>query len=138
MFPESSLKAKHHYLLHYPGLILHFGPLIRLWTLRFESKHCYFKQCARKLRNFRNVCSSLAERHQLLQAYLSTGQLFSPIIQVVGLTSNFEENHYNDSIQQALSRTLDNTKNTAELSAVLYKNTKYCKDLISSFSIMID
>lgn len=68
MFPNCPLKAKHHYLLHYPDLILHFGPLIRLWTLRFESKHCYFNQCARRLHNLKNLCSSLAERHQLLQA----------------------------------------------------------------------
>lgn len=37
LFPESLLKPKHHYLRHYPALILKFGPLIRLWTMRFES-----------------------------------------------------------------------------------------------------
>uniref|UniRef100_A0A8C2FGN5 Uncharacterized protein n=1 Tax=Cyprinus carpio TaxID=7962 RepID=A0A8C2FGN5_CYPCA len=129
MFPDCPLKAKHHYLMHYPDLILHFGPLIRLWTLRFESKHCYFKQCARRLHNFKNLCSSLAERHQLLQAYLSTGKLFFPNIQVVGLASNFEERLYSHEIQQAVSRTLANRKNTTELSAVVYKNTKYSKGL---------
>lgn len=51
MFPDHPLKPKHHYLLHYPDLILKFGPLIRVWTLRFESKHAYFKECARKLYN---------------------------------------------------------------------------------------
>ena len=39
LFPSKPLKPKYHYLLHYPELILHFGPLIRLWTLGFESKH---------------------------------------------------------------------------------------------------
>lgn len=34
-FPNKPLKPKHHYLVHYPELILQFGPLIRLWTLRF-------------------------------------------------------------------------------------------------------
>lgn len=38
LFPETNLKPKHHYLRHYPALILKFGPLIRLWTMRFESK----------------------------------------------------------------------------------------------------
>lgn len=47
LFPETNLKPKHHYLRHYPALILKFGPLIRLWTMRFESKHSYFKRCAR-------------------------------------------------------------------------------------------
>lgn len=58
-FSDSPLKPKHHYVSHYPELILRFGPLIRLWTLRFESKHTYFKQCARKLHNFKKpVCYS--------------------------------------------------------------------------------
>ena len=51
-FTEKTLKPKHHYRFHYLELILLFGPLIRLWTLCFESKHSYFKQCARKLHNF--------------------------------------------------------------------------------------
>lgn len=77
-FPGPPLKPKHHYVSHYPELIIRFGPLICLWTLRFESKHTYFKQCARKQRNFKNLCSSLVERHQLLQAYLNAGKLFPP------------------------------------------------------------
>ena len=38
-------------------------------TLRFESKHSYFKTVTHQGRNFKNVCKSLAEKHQLLQAY---------------------------------------------------------------------
>lgn len=68
-FPEVGPKAKHHYLRHYPGPILKFGPLIRLWTMRFESKHSYFKRCAKHLNNFKNLCRTLSERHQLFQAY---------------------------------------------------------------------
>ncbi|KAK0149313.1 hypothetical protein N1851_009969 [Merluccius polli] len=82
--PDSPLKPKHHYVLHYPDLILNFGPLIRLWTLRFESKHCYFKDCARKLHNFIHLSKTLAERHQLLQSYLWQGQLFPAPIQIAG------------------------------------------------------
>lgn len=48
LFPSQKLKPKHHYLTHYPALILKFGPLIRLWTMRFESKHSYFKRCVRR------------------------------------------------------------------------------------------
>ena len=64
-FGDHPLKPKHQYLCHYPELIVQFGPLIRLWKLWFESKHTYFKQRARKLHNFRNLCQTLAERHQL-------------------------------------------------------------------------
>ena len=76
LFPNDPLKPKHHYVAHYPELILQFGPLIQLWTLHFESKHTYFKQCARKLRNFKNLCHTLVVRHQLLQANSSAGFLF--------------------------------------------------------------
>lgn len=65
LFPGQRLKPKHHYLRHYPALILKFGPLIRLWTMRFESKHSYFKRCARNLKNFKNLCFTLTERHQM-------------------------------------------------------------------------
>lgn len=67
-FPKRPLMPKHHYVSHYPELILQFAPLIRLWTLRFESKHTYFKQCLRKFRNVKNPCSTLAEKR-----YASTG-----------------------------------------------------------------
>lgn len=81
-FPDQPLKPKHHYLSHYPDLTIRFGPLIHLWTLRFESKHAYFKQCARKLHNFKSICSTLAERHQLLQAYLSAGYILPPCVAI--------------------------------------------------------
>ncbi|CAM1294702.1 Uncharacterised protein g1088 [Pycnogonum litorale] len=75
-FPNHKMKPKHHYLKHYPSLILQFGPLIRVWTMRFESKHSYFKRCARHLQNFKNLCLTLTERHQLLQAYRCAGSFF--------------------------------------------------------------
>ncbi|KAK2827458.1 hypothetical protein Q7C36_018384 [Tachysurus vachellii] len=55
LFPSGRVKPKHRYLCHYPQLIFQFGPLICLWTLCFESKHTFFKQCARKLHNFKNL-----------------------------------------------------------------------------------
>lgn len=61
LFPHHPLKPKHHYLCHYPELILLFVPLVSLWTLGFESKYTFFKQCARKLHNFKNLCATLAE-----------------------------------------------------------------------------
>ncbi len=103
MFPDCPLKPKHHYMLHYTDLILKFGPLIRLWTLRFESKHCYFKDCARKLHNFIHLSKTLAERHQLLQSYLGQGQLFPAPIQVAGEAYETDEQAYNRDIQMVLN-----------------------------------
>lgn len=62
----------HHYLLHYPSLIMRLGPLVHLWTLRFENKRLYFKQCLRSLEN----------NHQLLQSYMNSSSFFPPVLQV--------------------------------------------------------
>jgi hypothetical protein len=39
--------------------------------MRFEAKHAYFKKLVRVINNFKSLLSTLAERHQLFQAYLS-------------------------------------------------------------------
>jgi hypothetical protein len=69
-FPRAKLTPKHHYTVHYPDLFLKFGPLVRTWTLRFESKHKYFKYIVEHSKNFINLTKVLATRHQLLQATL--------------------------------------------------------------------
>ena len=76
IFPLETLKPKHHFLAHYPQLTMQCGPLIRLWTLRFKSKHAYFKKAIRSSQNFINVTQSLSEKHQLLQALYAAGSLF--------------------------------------------------------------
>ena len=68
-FPTISLKPKHHYLIHYAQLMLKFGPLIKLWTMRMESKHSFFKNVARSAKCFKNITGTLSEKHQLSQAY---------------------------------------------------------------------
>lgn len=42
VFPNNKLLPKHHYIEHYAELIKFFGPLVELWTLRFEAKHSFF------------------------------------------------------------------------------------------------
>lgn len=128
LFPGFPLKPKHHYLCHYPELIIQFGPLIRLWTMRFESKHTYFKQCARKLHNFKNLCATLAERHQLLQSYLSAGNLFPPVIQV-GRGNEFYTSDYNDNIKAATSAFSFTHESTVAANEVIYKGTKYKRNM---------
>lgn len=55
------------YMLHLPSEIEALGPLTRHMCMRFESKHCYFKQWSSKL-NYRNVCKSLANHNQILES----------------------------------------------------------------------
>lgn len=61
-----------HYLIHYPSLIQKYGPLFRLWAMRFEAKHQYFKVISHKIHNFKNISHSLAMRHQYLQCFSFT------------------------------------------------------------------
>lgn len=83
LFPHTLLKPKHHFIEHYPELIREFGPLIHMWTMRFEAKHAYFKTVVRESRCFKNVLKMLANKHQLMSAYfLASPNYFSPHIEV--------------------------------------------------------
>ena len=62
LFPDSIFKPKSHFLKHYPAMIRRFGPLVK--TLRFEAKHSYFKQICQITNNRKNICQTLAKRHQ--------------------------------------------------------------------------
>ena len=64
-YPECRLTAKFHYLSHYPNQIRQFGPLRNLWTLRFEAKHQQFKNTFKLNKCHKNICKSLARRHQV-------------------------------------------------------------------------
>jgi hypothetical protein len=128
LFPDDNLRPKHHYLLHYPHLILQFGPLIRLWTMRFESKHKYFKQCIKKLQNFKNVCKTAAERHQLLQAYLGTGCLFNEPV-VCDKALDFNPADFSCEIQQAVADLEIDCENTIVCHTMTYRGTEYRKNL---------
>ncbi|XP_050058270.1 uncharacterized protein LOC126550517 [Aphis gossypii] len=62
---KNNLKPKYHYLLHYHTMMLKFGPLINLWSMRFEAKHRISKIAANTSSNRRNICKTLAIKHQL-------------------------------------------------------------------------
>ena len=63
-FPDAPIIPKQHFLVHIPSQILKFGPLIRSWCMRFEGKHAYFKDLAKKIKNFNNIPYSLAQKNQ--------------------------------------------------------------------------
>ncbi|XP_065675796.1 uncharacterized protein LOC136092003 [Hydra vulgaris] len=69
-----SFIPKIHFLVHYPRLLLHFGPLRHLWVMRFEAKHQYFKQIARRVKNFKNITFTLAQRHEMRKCVMNFGR----------------------------------------------------------------
>ena len=63
VYPHASITPKMHFLVHYPEQILRFGPVIYSRTIRYESKLKLCKQAA-KFGNFKNICFSVAQKHQ--------------------------------------------------------------------------
>ena len=63
-FPDAPILPKQHFLVHIPSQILKFGLRIRSWCMRFEGKHAYFKDLAKKIKNLQNFPYSLAQKNQ--------------------------------------------------------------------------
>ena len=60
---------KIHFITHYPRLMIEFGPLRHFWVMRFEAAHQYLKRIAQRVRNFKNITSTLAKRHQAKKCF---------------------------------------------------------------------
>ena len=66
LYPDRNLIPKHHFMIHYPACMRKIGPLIHMWSMRFEAKHKVFKNT---LKNFKNITKSLAKKHQMAIGY---------------------------------------------------------------------
>jgi len=66
---NTNLKPKHHHLLHYPDIMKKVGPLSHLWSMRYESKHRESKLTGHSITSRKNICLTLALKHQLKFAY---------------------------------------------------------------------
>ncbi|CAI6360173.1 unnamed protein product [Macrosiphum euphorbiae] len=79
-YSKSNLKPKFHFLTHYPSMIRKHGPVVHLWSMRFEAKHRVSKISARSSFNRRNICLTLAIKHQLqLNKLFNHGKLCSTV-----------------------------------------------------------
>ncbi len=73
-FPDFKCLPKHHYIEHYVHLTRCFGPLVDLWTMRYESKHNFFKRVVHDVVNFKNILLTVATQHQQMMAYYLDGK----------------------------------------------------------------
>lgn len=64
-----SIKPKHHFLIHYARVLLESGPIWKMCSMRFESKHREGKIVARAAVSRVNVCHTVAIKHQLRLNY---------------------------------------------------------------------
>lgn len=61
---KKDLIPKHHLLTHHPNIIRDMGPLVKMWMIRYESKHKVFSDMAKRTHNFVNIAQTLAQKHQ--------------------------------------------------------------------------
>lgn len=77
------LKPKAHNMIHYASQYQHLGPLIHFSTMRFEGKHANLKSIFGTCKNFKNPCSTIATRHQYLQAFHRQNRDFLSINNII-------------------------------------------------------
>lgn len=126
LFPNVPLRPKHHYWSHAAWLYIMFGPAIKAWTMRYESKHSFFKRIARVVRNFKNILFTFAMKHELLQCYLRSGADLRCEIQAIG-TNKFLISNYSNIIQSAITSVVPSLVDIEECLKVTVKGTEYEK-----------
>lgn len=62
---SGNITIKFHLLTHYHYIIRQVGPIVHLMALRLEGKHRILKQFASSGNNLKNICLTIAKRHQL-------------------------------------------------------------------------
>ena len=105
LYPDMKIIPKMHYMVHYSSQIRKFGPLVRTWTMRYESKLRVLKRASRH-GNFKNICKTVAKKHQHLLCYylnmqkqfLSCDVEIGPISLSETLSSNSEFCSFIDSV----------------------------------------
>lgn len=62
---HEQLKPKHHFLTHYPEIMMNIGPLVHMSSMRFEAKHRDFKKYSSIVASRVNITFTLAMKNQL-------------------------------------------------------------------------
>lgn len=125
VFPEEKLIPKHHFLEHYPELIRAYGPLVLLWTMRFEAKHSFFERVVRHTQTFRNILLSLSMKHQLMIAYKHhDSSVVKPILHSTNLTT-VDVTVLRENIQKALQAKFPDERRIQIANTVCNSGTKY-------------
>lgn len=131
-FPQFKLKPKHHFIEHYAHLVRCFGPLIDLWTIRFESKHNFFKRVVHDVQCFKNVLLTLSVKHQQMMAYYIDGQcLFKPKLHV-GNIDRVNIHCLEKKLQTLIKKRGSHQETVSFARCVNLHGTLYAKDMIVS------
>eukprot|EP00102_Acyrthosiphon_pisum_P019767 XP_016656977.1 PREDICTED: uncharacterized protein LOC100568979 [Acyrthosiphon pisum] len=133
-YSNSHLKPKFHFLTHYHSMVRKLSPVISFWSMRYEAKHRISKISAKSSFNRRNICMTLAIRHQLhLNEMFTKGKLNKSVI--VGPQKEI------DSIKACLIQTelnLDTVETLIRVKWAEVKGTRYKPKTILTLDIMND
>lgn len=131
-YPYFKIRPKHHVVDHYPHLICCFGPLVELWTIRFEAKHSFFKKVVHDTHNFKNVLHTLATKHQQMSAfYLEGHSLFKPQLYVENVKV-VEISSLDTTLRVAVTKKCPHKKTVSLCSDVRLQGVRYFRDMIIS------
>ncbi|XP_031359139.1 uncharacterized protein LOC116182736 [Photinus pyralis] len=98
---NTTLKPKHHILLHYPSLILNIGLPTNLWTMRFEGYHKILKSIANSITSRKNILLSLSIKNQLRLSY--------KILAKEGFSANVQYKIINPELSSSIRSIIRNT-----------------------------
>lgn len=73
---KKTLKPKHHFLLHYPGIIRKCGPIERMMCFRLEANHQGFKEYAHVISSRVNIAYTLCQKSCLQFSHAKYHKLF--------------------------------------------------------------
>lgn len=133
VFPNQTVKPKHHFLEHYPSLTTAFGPLVALWTMCFEAKHRFFKRLVRQTGSFRNILLTMAKKHQtMIACYMQNAIALRPILSVSRKTEVAVE-VLKDSIKESFSRKFPGMVAVNLTDKVTVLGTLYCVGMLLPF-----
>lgn len=69
VFPNERIKPKMHNFIHYPTVLEQSGPIVKLSSIRFETKHKSKKTEANASRSRKNITQTLCIKEQLVLCY---------------------------------------------------------------------
>jgi hypothetical protein len=93
LYPDVTLKPKHHNMIHYGEAIRRLGNLVDYSSIRFEAKHSFFKTSFETSNNTINVPKNLSNKHQTMFAYnlIQDDQLNTKLILLKAETIKFSQ-----------------------------------------------
>lgn len=135
LYSSDAFIPKMHFMVHFGSQILKFGPLLQTWTMRHEAKLRIIKRAAR-LSNYKNVCQSVAKRHQkLLCYYIETNSLLKMEYKK-GVSTRVVITSFPNRVQNLLQQQYDLVQNTcwSSLSFVTHNGITYKPDVFVMLS----